>query len=98
MPPEPESKDYSWEYVTADKLLHTGACELLYARLVCSASTTDSAIYDGTSTSGKKITDLKVAVVTDQEFKPANPIYCGTGLFVDVGTSVSGILVQWRKL
>jgi len=98
MPPERESKEYSWEYVTADKVVESGPCELLYARLVCSASTTDSAIYSGTNTSGRKITDLKVAVVTDQEFRPPVPVYCDAGFYVDVGTSVSGILVQWRKL
>jgi hypothetical protein len=99
MPPETvASKEYSWEYVTADRCVQVGECELVYARLVPSASTTDSALYDGTGTSGKKITDLKVAVVTDLEFKPPIPIHCGTGIYVDIGTSVSGVLVVWRKL
>lgn len=92
------SKEYSWRYVTADTCVEKGACELVYALLVPSASTTDSALYKGTDANGVKICDLKVAVVTDLEFSPPVPVYCDGGLFVDVGTSVTGIFVMWRKL
>ncbi len=93
-----ESKEYSWAYVIADQCLREGECELLYAYLVVSAASTDSAIYDGRNTRGKKIADLKSAAITGHPFKPKEPIYCSTGLYVDVGTSVSGIFVQWRNL
>jgi hypothetical protein len=93
-----DSIEYSNRYVTADVIVEKGPCELVYAYLVPSAGTTDSAIYDGVNTNGKKIVDLKVAVVTGHEFKPPVPVYCQQGIYVDVGTSVSGIFVQWRKL
>lgn len=93
-----ESKELSWAYCTVDTLLNRGPCELHSAYLVVSAASTDSAIYDGTDTSGRKITDLRAAAVTGHHFKPKEPIYCQSGLYVDVGTNVSGILVQWRKL
>ena len=93
-----KSQDYSWEYVIADKKLSDGPCELVYACLVPSASTTTSALYNGKSVSGAKIVDLKVATVDNFQFEPPVPIYCDGGLFVDVGTSVTGILVQWREL
>jgi len=93
-----ESREYSWEYVIADKILREGPCELLYVAVVPSAATTDSAIYNGRSTSGRKILDLKVAVVASGEFRPPLPIFCDQGLYLDVGSNVSGIFVLWRDL
>lgn len=92
------SKEYSWEWVTADMLLSHGPCELLYANLVPSGATTDSVLYDGESASGKHIVTLKAATVRCMPFAPKVPIYCRRGLYVDVGTSVTGIFVQWREL
>lgn len=93
-----ESKDYSWAWVTADRLLSHGPCELVYACLVPSGATTDSIIYNGESTSGKGIITLKAATVRIMPFSPKMPVYCDRGLYVDVGTSVTGIFVQWREL
>ncbi len=93
-----ESKNYSWQYVTIDSQLCEGPCELVSAYLVVSAASTDSAIYNGMGTKGDKIVDLKSAAVTGHLFNPPVPVYCNKGLYVDVGTSVSGILVQYRKL
>jgi hypothetical protein len=93
-----DSKEYSWAWVTGDRLLSHGPCELLYAYLVVSAASTDSSLYDGENTTGDLIVTLKAAAVTGHPFKPKEPIYCRKGLYVDVGTSVSGIFVQWREL
>lgn len=95
---ERESKEYSWAYVTVDRLLTNHECELVYAYLVPSGATTNSAIYDGTNTTGTQILDFKSAVVTGHPFKPPVPVYCRSGLYVDVGTSVTGIFVMWRHL
>lgn len=93
-----ESSKYSWKYVTSDELLSEGPCELVSAHLVPSAATTDSALYSGRNTSGTKIVDLKASTVDTLPFKPPVPVYCPQGLYVDIGTSVSGVLVQWRNL
>lgn len=93
-----DSKECSWAYVTGDQLLAKNECELIYAYLVCSAATTDSALYDGEDTTGTKIIDFKSAAVTGHEFSPPVPVYCRKGLYVDIGTSVSGIFIQWRNL
>ena len=93
-----ESKEYSWEWVTYDQCLRHGECELLFVYLVPSGATTDSALYDGESTSGTPIATLKAAAVTGHEFSPPVPVYCRKGLYVDVGTSVTGIFVLWRNL
>lgn len=93
-----ESKEYSWAWVTVDKFLSHGPCELCYAYLVPSAATTDSHIYDGESTKGDKIVTLESAAANPRPFSPKVPVYCRKGLYVDVGTSVTGIFVQWREL
>ena len=93
-----ESKDYSWAWVTGDRLLSLGPCELVYAALVPSAATTDSNIYNGENATGDKIVTLKAATVRIMPFSPKVPVYCSKGLYIDVGTSVAGIFVQWREL
>lgn len=93
-----ESKQISWRWVNVDSLLHVGECELLYAYLVVSAASTDTHLYDGTNTTGDKIATLESAVVTGHEFRPPAPIYCNKGLFVDVGSNVTGVFVMWRGL
>lgn len=93
-----DSKAYSWAYVSKDQVLCDTPCELIGAYLVVSAASTDSALYNGVSTSGHKIVDLECAAVTGHPFKPAEPVYCPNGLYVDVGSDVTGIFVQWRSL
>lgn len=97
MDPVP-SKEYSWRYVTVDSVLTTLPCELAYAYIVPSGATTDSAIYHGRDAKGEKVIDFKDAAVTGHPFDPPVPVYCPNGLFVDVGSNVSGIFVQWRNL
>ena len=92
------SKEFSWAWVTDDRVLSLGPCELLYAYLVPSDATTDSVIYNGQNTKGDAIVTLKAAAVTGHKFTPKVPVYCDKGLYVDVGTNVSGIFVQWRDL
>ena len=93
-----ESKEYSHAWVTSSQCLRQGRCELIAAYLVASGATTDSVLYDGDSTAGSHIITLKSAVVTNLPFEPPVPIYCERGLYVTVGTSVTGILVIWRNL
>lgn len=95
---ERESRDYSWAWVTSDQVLAHGPCELLWAYLVVSAASTDSYLYDGESSAEKLVTALEAAAATGHSFKPPVPVYCHKGLFVDVGTNVTGILVMWRNL
>lgn len=92
------SEEYSWAWVTADRVLSTGPCELVSAHLVVSAASTDTHLYDGKDTRGDKIVTLEAAAATGHPFKPRVPVYCRRGLYVDVGTNVTGVFVQWREL
>ena len=87
-----------WDWVTSDRVLAVGPCELLFAHLVVSAASTDTHLFDGKSTAGKKIVTLESAAITGLDFKPPEPIKCEQGLYVDFGTNVTGVLVQWRPL
>jgi hypothetical protein len=93
-----DSREISWRFVTVDTRLEVGECELLCAYLVASGATTDTHIYDGTDTTGEKIVTLVSAAATGHMFKPKEPVFCSMGLYIDVGTDVTGVLVQWRKL
>jgi hypothetical protein len=95
---ERESKDYSWEFVRADKVLEKGPCELVYACMVPSGTSATCDIYTGTDTTGKFLIGFVAAVMLTWEFRPMVPIYCNNGIYVDIGSDVTGVLVQWRKL
>lgn len=93
-----DSKSVSRQWVTADALLAEKECELLFAYLVPSAANADVTLYDGENTTGSLIATLKEAAVSGHEFNPPAPIYCHKGLYVDVGSNVTGVLVMWRLL
>ena len=96
---EVESKAYSWKWITADELLSHGACELLYALLIPSASATSTAtIYDGEDINGEVVVAFRTAQSNQADFSPAKPIYCRRGIFVDTIANVLGVFVQWREL
>jgi hypothetical protein len=93
-----ESKDYSWAFVTADRCLEKGPCELVYAQSVPTTTTVTTILYNGTDANGQVITYLNAAVATNRTFAPKEPVYCDKGLYVAKGTAVTGVFVMWRKL
>lgn len=95
---EVDSKQISRRWVTADALLCEKECDLLFVYLVPSAANADASLYDGENTTGDLIATLKEAAVSGHEFKPPTPIYCRKGLYVDVGSNVTGLFVMWRVL
>lgn len=93
-----DSKLVSWQWVIADALLAEKECELLFAYLVPSAAAADATLYDGENTTGRLIVTLKTAAATGHKFKPPVPVYCSKGLYVDIGSNVTGVFVMWRGL
>lgn len=93
-----DSKEFSWAWVTGDRKLSDGPCELIYAYLVVSAASTDTHLYNGENTTGDKIVTLESNSARGHAFNPKVPVYCRKGLYVDIGTSVTGVFVQWKEL
>ena len=93
-----DSSLISRQWVTADARLCEKECELIFAYMLPSAANADVSLYDGENTSGDLIATLKEAAVSGHRFRPPVPIYCRKGLYVDVGSNVTGILVMWRVI
>jgi hypothetical protein len=93
-----EAKEYSWAWVTANRLLTDRECELIYACLVPSAAGADVTLYDGENTTGDTVVTIEHAAKTSHPFNPRRPIYCRKGLYVSLGTNVTGVLVLWRHI
>lgn len=93
-----DSKEYSWEWVTADRLLSLGPCELVYA--IVYGTGTYGTLYDGENTSGKVIATVQTEAAAHAPLSPKAPIYCSRGLYLDITVSDAGdgFLVQWREL
>lgn len=92
-----ESLKYSWAWVTADRLLSHGRCELIYALLAQSDYGTSTSFYDGENTSGDLVATLFHSEFSNYRFNPKVPVYCRRGLYVDIGTNTK-VFVQWREL
>jgi len=93
-----ESKEYSWAWVTGDRLLSHGACELLYALLDAGANDDYVTLYDGENTSGDTLVIIRAATKISKAFSPKVPVYCRRGLYVDVATATTKVFIQWREL
>ena len=92
------SKDYSWSWVTASRVLSHGPCELVYAYLVPSGEETATILYSGTNTYGDEIVVLESATVTGLPFEPPVPVYCEKGLYITIANSTTGVFVMWHDL
>lgn len=92
------SKDYSWEWLTADKKLSDGPAELVHVHQVATAATTGVTAYNGRSASGKIIVNCASNTFNNNHFDPTVPIYCDQGIYITIGTNTTGVLVQWREL
>jgi len=91
-----KNKNVAWAWATSDRVLSPKPCWLHYAYLVVSAASTDTHLYNGDNAGGEKITSLVSQSVTGHEFRPPEPVYCSQGLYIDVGTNVTGVFVQWE--
>lgn len=96
---EAESKEYSWAWVTADRLLSHGPCELLCAIIFPAGTGTCNVIlYDGENATGEEILNYSSPTDEPVPFSPPKPIYCRRGLYVGGTALLDGIFVQWREL
>lgn len=93
-----QSSEFSWAWVTGDRLLTNKPCELVYAHLVSSGASTGTILYNGTDTKGDEINNLADAAAGSDDFNPRVPVYCAKGLYIAVGSNFTGCFVVWRHV
>lgn len=93
-----EAKEYSWKWITGDELLSHGRCELCLIVLTSSDGNGDVTLYDGENTNGRQICKFEGLANRSVPFGFHHHIYCRRGLYIDVGSNVTGLLVQWKEL
>lgn len=96
---EVESKEYSWKWITESELLSKTPCELCYAQAVSDGGEIkDTILYNGESTTGEQIINLQKGAKGNVVLSPKVLLFCRRGLYVDIGSSTEGVLIQWREL
>lgn len=85
-----------WQWVTSDQVISKRPCWLHAAYLVPSGADADATLYDGENATEPKIITIDASSVDLTPFEPPKPVYCSRGLFVDIGSNVSGVLVIWE--
>jgi len=89
-------KNIAWKWVTVDTVLSNRPCWLYYAKLVPSAASGSATIYNGKSAAEGVIVKIQDLLAEEGVFAPPQPVWCDKGLFVDVGSNVTGVFVQWQ--
>jgi len=94
-----ESKEYSWAWVTTDRCLSDGPCELVYAQAVSDGGEIkDTLLYAEENATGELILNFQRGTLGNVVLSPPVPIFCRKGLYAVIGNSTEGIFVQWREL
>lgn len=88
-----------WENVSADTVISTGPCLLTGVTLLVSTTGGEVTLYDGADAlAGRKI--ARFEGIADQstpiQFSP--PLLCQQGLYVDVGSNVTEVLIAFVAL
>lgn len=91
-----EWKKYGYMRVTADSLICPEPCFLVSVCLVANATGASTAVIrDGHNTGGEAVIDL-AALTSSKDNRSYNPpLFFKKGLYVDVGSNVTSVLVQY---
>lgn len=94
-----DSRGIGWTRLTQDQAVAHGPCLLYGLVLLTSVTGGDVTVYDGVdSGAGRRI--LRAEGTAD-ESRPVLfpvPLHCDGGIYVDVGTSVTEVLILWQPL
>lgn len=88
----------SRSWVTADARVFEGGGVVSSLTLVSDGvGVADVTLYDGPSAAGENILTLRALQNDTRHLPYPDPLEVLDGLFVDVGSNVSGLLVVWRR-
>lgn len=89
-------KEYEWANMTADGIVCRGPCFLTHIIITSdSGGVADAAVYDGIDTSGKLYTGMRCKDDDTEECTPSPPAYFRQGIYVDIGSNVENVMVQY---
>jgi len=93
-----DPKRVGWKWCTVDQLVSPGPCFLLGIMLTASsAGAATATIRNGHNTGGEIVCVVGASASWTVTFPPQSPIYLDKGLFVDVGSNVTGVLVMYYQ-
>lgn len=86
-----------WERRTKDGFVTPGPVNLTEIVLLASSAGGDASLYDGRdSGSGDLIGTFKGAANVSLPIPFDPPIHCANGIYLDVGTSITEVLILWE--
>jgi hypothetical protein len=87
------------ERMAADRYVNPGPCYLFSATLVStSAGVSTASIYDGAGTGGERKVDLSAYADGSDPRSWYPPLVFNQGLYIDVGSNVSSVVVQFLPI
>lgn len=85
--------------VSTDQRLSEQFCFLVSAHLVADAvGAATAVIYNGYQTDPEKVIDLGCPVSGNDSFSPCLPVPCPKGLYVDVGSNVTSVVISYIEV
>lgn len=88
-----------WISVTTNRIVCPVECDLIFAYMMGDGiGVADAQLYDGDSAAGRLITKLQATTNDYAAFNPREPVRCNSGIFVDVGSNVANVFVQYRRI
>ena len=84
-----------WTNISVDTRITTHPALLHGLVLLCSTTGGDVTVYSGQDTSGQKIGTFEGIADQSTPVMFAPPLECDSGLYVDVGSNVTEVLILW---
>jgi len=86
----------NWEWIAQDQAVFDGPRLILGFGIVATAGGAATAsLYDGRDASGKLLATISAPASETRFVSLPEPFAVGSGLYVDVGANVTGVMVLW---
>ena len=89
----------AWEHCSVDTVMHRGKAAIFSIVLSSDGvAEADAVVYDGASAEAKKYVKIYCADEETYQLRFAPPLVFNNGIYVDVGTNVDQVIVQYQPL